>query len=289
LYFQTVFDYQHERVLNGGNGFNLTNIRLTLSGELDEGFGYSMQTNFINSKPILDAMIYHKFSKALRVDVGQFKAPFSSEYLTSDPQLDFVNRSQATINYSPKRQIGFQFRGNIVDELVSVTGGMFNGNGINTTNDDDKFMYVGRVVITPAIGEIAKLSISGNAAYNQVATDAFEGDRITAGGDLKLTVNDFMFYGEIIVENSKPDSGNTLNNLGYQVTAGYYLCKSIQVLGRLDVLEPDDMIGEKNTLAIIGCNYFPTEVTKLQFNYIVNTEQSQIKYNQILLAAQLAF
>ena len=116
-----------------------------------------MQTNFINAKPILDAMIYHKFSQAVRVDVGQFKAPFSSEYLTSDPQLDFVSRSQVTSAYSPKRQIGFQVRGNVIEEAVSVIAGMFNGNGINTTNDDDKFMYVGRVVLTPSIGENAKL------------------------------------------------------------------------------------------------------------------------------------
>jgi phosphate-selective porin len=234
-------------------------------------------------------MIYHKFSKVFRVDAGQFKAPFSSEYLTSDSQLDFVKRSQVTSNYSPKRQIGFQLRGNVVEDAVSVFAGMFNGNGINTTNDDNKFMYVGRIVVTPAIGENAKLSVAGNAAYNEITSKTFEGNRITAGGDLKLTVNDFMFTSEIIVENSKPDSGDTFSNVGYQFTAGYNLSKSVQVLGRLDVLDPDEIIGEKNTLAILGCNYLPTEVTKIQFNYIVNTEQSQLKYNQVLLAAQLAF
>lgn len=289
LFFQTVADYQNERTSGSNNGFSLTNIRLTISGELDEGFGYSMQTNFINSKPILDAMIYHKFSKVIRVDAGQFKAPFSSEYLTSDPQLDFINRSQVTSAYSPKRQIGFQVRGNVVEDAVSVIAGMFNGNGINTTNDDDKFMYVGRVVITPSISENAKLLVSGNAAYNEVTSSAFAGNRITAGGDFKLTVNDFMLAGEFITESSKPDSGETLTNSGLQFTAGYHLSKSVQVLGRYDVLNPDDIIGKKNSLVILGCNYWPTEVTKIQFNYIVNTDQSQLKYNHILLACQLAF
>lgn len=289
LFFQTVVDYQHERTLNGGNGFNLTNIRLTISGELDEGFGYYMQTNFINTKPILDAMVYHKFSKVIRVDVGQFKAPFSSEYLTSDTQLDFVGRSQVTSSYSPKRQIGFQLRGNVVEDAVAVFAGMFNGNGINTTNDDDAFMYVGRVVVNPAISENIKLQVCGNAAYNEVTSTPFNGKRIAAGGDLRLTINDFMLAGELIVENSNPDSGNTFNNTGYQFTLGYNIIKSVQILGRIDVLDPDEVIGEKNTLAIIGCNYWPTEATKIQFNYIVNTEHSQLKFNQVLVATQLAF
>jgi hypothetical protein len=77
--------------------------------------------------------------------------------------------------------------------------------------------------------------------------------------------------------------------MGYQFTAGYNIIKSVQVLGRIDILDPDEMIGEKNTLAIIGCNYLPTEATKIQFNYIVNTEHSQPKFNQVLLATQLAF
>ncbi|QQS34897.1 MAG: hypothetical protein IPM56_11560 [Ignavibacteriales bacterium] len=289
LFFQTVADYQGERILSGGNGFNLTNIRLTISGELDEGFGYSMQTNFINSKPILDAMIYHKFSDAIRVDAGQFKASFSSEYLTSDPQLDFVGRSQATSTYSPKRQIGFQVRANVVEKVLSLVAGMYNGNGINTTNDDDKFMYVGRVVLTPELGENTKLTVAGNAAYNSLTTSAFEGNRITAGGDFRLTVSDLMLSGEFIIESSEPDSGETISNSGLQLTAGYHITKNVQLLGRYDLLNPDDMIGDKNSLAIFGCNYWPTEATKIQFNYIVNTDNSELKYNQILVAGQLAF
>lgn len=289
LFFQTVTDFQHERTLSGTNGFNLTNIRLKISGELDEGFGYSMQTNFINAKPILDAFIYHKFSKVLRIDVGQFKAPFSSEYLTSSTQLDFVKRSQVTSTYSPKRQIGFQVRGDIVSNVVSVFAGMFNGNGINTPNDDGKFMYVGRVLINPAIGEKANLTISGNAAYDDVTSTSFSGKKVTVGADLKLIVNDFMASGEVIIENSKPDSGDTFNNAGYQFTAAYHLTQSVQILGRIDILKPDALLGKKNSLAILGCNYWPTEVTKVQFNYIINTEHTQPKFNQVLLAAQLAF
>jgi hypothetical protein len=60
--FQTVGVFQWERSLPGGNGFSIANMRLSISGELDSGFGYFFQTNFARSPTVLDAMMYYKVS-----------------------------------------------------------------------------------------------------------------------------------------------------------------------------------------------------------------------------------
>lgn len=77
--FQAVGDFQAERNLPGSNGFNISNMRLILSGELDGDFGYVFKTNFSKSPSILDAKVYYKVSPTSIVDIGLFKPPFSIE------------------------------------------------------------------------------------------------------------------------------------------------------------------------------------------------------------------
>jgi hypothetical protein len=94
LLIQAVGDFQVERSFPGNNGFSIANFRLIISGELDGKFGYLLHTNFISGFSILDAKIYYKYSPHFILDVGQFKSPFSKEFLTGAESITFVNRSR---------------------------------------------------------------------------------------------------------------------------------------------------------------------------------------------------
>jgi hypothetical protein len=50
---QFVGDLQPEQNLWGTNGFTIANLRLKVSGNLDHGFGYVVQTKFDRSPAIL--------------------------------------------------------------------------------------------------------------------------------------------------------------------------------------------------------------------------------------------
>ena len=77
-----------------------------LSGELDNGFGYLFQTNFTDWPAILNAQIKYRFSGTVAMSAGQFKAPFSYEFLTYGGSIDFVNRATMVTALAPGRQVG---------------------------------------------------------------------------------------------------------------------------------------------------------------------------------------
>src|SRR5205807_875652 len=104
---------------------------------------------------------WHAIPEA-NIKIGQWKAPFGLEQLTPDTKLFFPERSLPTGAITPERQIGVQIWGkpltNVWPEqkdLVTYYAGIFNGNGRNTTNNDNNnFMYVGRVELLPWRGKV---------------------------------------------------------------------------------------------------------------------------------------
>ncbi|MBU2444062.1 MAG: OprO/OprP family phosphate-selective porin [Bacteroidetes bacterium] len=291
--FQGVFDHQFERTFPGNNGFSLANVRVILSGELDEGYGYYLQTNFVSARPLLDARFYYKIAPYLIFDIGQFKVPFGTEYLISKSAIDFVNRAQ-NVNLIPGRQIGLQVRGDLLKKTLTYKAGVFNGNGTAANaNDNRDFMYVGRLEFKNQLSDCghSKLEVAVNAATTNDAVPApvFSQKRNFAGGDFRLTLNNLFLSGEFIYQNMKQNNGASLNHKGYHLTAGYMVTDKIQLLGRWDSLIPEKSLFTESNFIVLGCNIWPTKATEFQINYIIDTEQSGVKKHQVLINSQLAF
>ena len=93
----------------------------------------------------------------------QFKAPFGLEQLTSDTILLTPERTLVTGALTPERQIGVQLWGKPLSserpaqrDLFSYALGVFNGNGRNTTaNDNNDFMLAARLESTVLAGKIS--------------------------------------------------------------------------------------------------------------------------------------
>jgi len=312
---QTVADLQIERSFPGYSGFNISNFRFRVYGELDNNFGYFVMANFINAVSVLDAKAYYRFSKGLIVDAGLFKSPFSKEFLTPAESIDFVNRSRVVTVLVPARQIGIQARGWISENFPIWYGlGVFNGNGFGTnSNDNNNFLYSGRIAAHPFKNKensADQLEIGINAAYsrddfarisallNPFVFDAlfFNGKRTIFGGDIRLTLNKILVAAEYISADldgmftvlASDDTVGSLKPSGYHLTAGYMLTTKIQLLGRLDSFKTDSNNEISNWL-LLGLNIWPTQATELQFNYTIDTDNSTFKYHQLLINAQVAF
>ena len=128
MLFQVTADFQPERTIIGNNEFYISNARLRILGNLDKSFNYFFQASFVISPILLDASIGYKFSDAFNITAGQFKTPFSKEFLTYAADLDFVNRAQEAALLSPRRDIGFQMSGKFASNLFEYRAGIFNGN-----------------------------------------------------------------------------------------------------------------------------------------------------------------
>lgn len=290
---QVVGDIQPERSLSGNNGFNISNMRISLNGELDRQFGYMLQTNFINSPAVLDAKLYLRLNQNTTLQAGLFKAPFSKEFLVAAESIDMVNRSQVVSQLVPGRQIGMQL--GIKNDVLEVDAGLFNGNGYGDNgNDNNDLMVVGRLTVSPQL-ENAKLEAGLNGAISndrnvRVAGDRFRGQRMLLGGDIRFEQNKLLLAGEYIyaaLDSSGP-AAQEVNPRGFHVTAGYMVIPDHQFLLRWDQFDAD----KRDTVSkylIFGYNYWPTSLTELQLNYLIDTDQSEFNAHQLLINVQVAF
>lgn len=299
--FQSVADFQIERSFGGNNGFNISNMRINIYGELDNGFGYLFKTSVINSPAILDAKMYYRISPGSTIDAGQFKAPFSAEFLIGAGSIDFVNRSQVVTAITPGRQIGVQVRGWAPQNVASYAVGVFNGNSFRDNgNDNGDFLTAARVVLYPKVfGESHasnRLEIGVNTAYSNDKRaslgggflNVFNGKRTLLGGDFRLTKDRLLLSGEMIYARLKFGRTTTVEPTGFHATAGYMITGKSQLLLRWDSFTPDGLQPDSRLL-IVGYNLWPTKATELQVNYIIPTDDGDYKHHQLLVNAQLAF
>ncbi|MGB2958325.1 MAG: porin [Bacteroidota bacterium] len=297
LLLQVGTDFQIERSFPGNNGFNISNARIDVSGELDGGFGYLLQASLTGSPSILDAKAHYRITQQFIVDAGLFKPPFSKEFLTHPGSIDFVNRSQVVTALVASRQIGVQLRGAISGSPVGYGVGVFNGNGFDgNNNDNNDFMYAGRLGISPLLGDSSLLEVGVNGLYSNDKNavigsgvlPSFDGTRLMYGGDVRMMYRDFLLSAEAIVSRLKQRDGRIDEPSGYYVSAGYMLTATSQILLRWDSFSPDGF-GSDSRLLIFGYNLWPTRPTEVQVNYVIPTREAGPKHHQLLLNAQIMF
>lgn len=291
---RNIADFQAERSLPGTNGFYIENFRVKLSGELDDRFGYSLETKLINSPAILDAKLYYEFSPQLKLDFGLFKLPFSSEYLVSEADIDFVYRSQTVNALNVGKQVGVMVSGESNNKLFTYAAGIFNGNKGAKENDNNKFLYVGRITFRPVkANDNETLEIGFSTAQSRdkaviIMDSTFEGDRFLIGGDINFSVSNFQLYSEVIAGRLKSISGSIKKPVGCQVTAGYYFTKKMLLLVRWDSFMENRNL-PFNNLAILGFNIIPSGLFKFQLNYLIPVNDGKIKHHQFLFNTQFSF
>jgi Phosphate-selective porin O and P len=296
---QVVGDYQHADRASGVNGFQVTNLRLKLSGELDGGYGYLLQTNFAASPAILDAELHYRVADAVVLQAGQFKAPFSRELLTGAGDLDLIQRSRVVTALAPGRQLGLELRGRIARGRLEYGAGVFNGNGIGSrTNDDERLLGVARVawwVLGAAPTAARRIELGGNIAYSHdtnvnlgLLGTGFRGRRTVWGGDARYTDRRWLLAGEIVgARLASADSGTT-HPLGWQATAGFRPVPRLQLLFRWDALRSDSLSPDGDIL-LFGIRVWPTGAIQFRVEDLVEVDHPELTRHRLLAGAQLGF
>jgi phosphate-selective porin OprO and OprP len=299
--------------------FRLRRARINLTGEFAEQFDFKIEGEFENSDGIssnrtafsgTDIFVnWHQFPEA-QIKIGQWKAPFGLEQLTPDPSLIIIERSLPTGAITPERQIGVQLWGkpftNVWPEqkdLLTYYAGIFNGNGRNTTiNDNNGFMYVGRLELMPFKGKIFGQNSSLKLGADVLNSRDDTGTNISQS--LNLLVNDdgslspfvlstpaertawsvdawfnlgpFDLIGEYLQEkvhgltfNGEPGIPDFTTN-GYYITAAYFLIpKKLQLATRWEDLNPGQRGNDGIRSITGGLNYYIRgDDLKLMVNYI---------------------
>jgi hypothetical protein len=294
---QVVGDYQHRDRVSGVNGFRVTNFRLKLSGELDGGYGYLLQTNFAATPAILDAELHYQVADALVLQAGQFKAPFSRELLTSAGDLDFIDRSRVVTALAPGRQLGVEARGRLARGRLEYAVGAFNGNGIGAgVNDDARLLGSARLGWW-LLGQDAKaarrLEWGGNVAYSH-DTDvslgplaaSFQGRRTVWGTDVRFTDRVWLLAAELVGARLASVTSGTAHPWGWHATAGLKPTNRLQLLARWDALRSDGM-GPDGDRLVFGLRAWPTGAVQLRLDDVIEVDHPEPSRHRLQAGAQL--
>ncbi|HEY6349856.1 MAG TPA: porin [Candidatus Angelobacter sp.] len=116
-------------------------------------FGILIDGAATNGISLRDLYVTIKPKSEFQVTVGQFKEPFAQELTTAVTNIDFVERSMASLLYpsaaTAYRSPGAQVRGDIDGGVMQYWFGAFNGKGILTNNTTNEPEFIGRLRFYP--------------------------------------------------------------------------------------------------------------------------------------------
>lgn len=308
--------------------FRLRRARIGVSGEYAEHFEFKLEGEFTQSDvglTIRDASGRTLGSNATRtafgatdlfanwstfpefnVKVGQFKAPFGLEQLTSDTKLFTPERSLVTSALTPERQIGVQVWGKPLaavlpeqKDLLTYYAGIFNGTGRNiTVNDNNEFMYAGRLEVqalkTKMLNQETTLKLGANGVTSRDDTGTTissvllenddgslssynlpsRGTREGYGFDAALHAGPFDLMGEYISETVSPRGPEPrfteFTAHGYYVQGSYFVIpKRLQLVTRWETFDPGQAANDDIDSIVAGVNYYiKGDEIKLLANYV---------------------
>jgi len=288
------------------NGFSLRRVRLSVEGTLVKGLTYKIQGDFTRKPMLVDAYLKYKPCNEFAIQIGQFKTPFSIESPINPVNLeifDYGEAIQGLVGYkdvcgvgSLGRDLGIMATGSLFPiegaegikyHIVDYSLGVFNGNGANEKDNNNRKDIVGRLDIHPGL---KALTLSGSlylGKYTNSTDVNCTRNRWAAGAqynDGSLIVRGEYLNGTTGYFNGTVDDNDNLIELyqfsnGYYAEAGYYFKfgkegkehKLMPVL-RYEHFEPGDKDLPNGILGLTnyytaGLNYWPIKSVNLKVDY----------------------
>ena len=299
----------------------LRRARINVSGEFFEDFDFKLEGDFGQGDGLSGSRTafsgtdlfanYHRFPEA-QIKLGQFKPPFGLEQITSDTALYTAERSLPTSALTQDRQVGVALWGRPLTsvmskergDLLEYSVGIFNGSGRNISiNDDDNFMYVGRLAVLPFKSKVGEQPVSMRFGVNAYTSRFAAGTRVSPAGTLRMNQTDgaltafsptnssrgtgwgadYSFnlgafdliaeYLEAKFEAQDKVSFNEFTANGYYIQPSYFLPvmggKKFQVLGRWESFNPGQARNDDIKSVVGGLNYYINgDALKVMLNYV---------------------
>ena len=173
-YIMTQYQYSSQENAES-NSFNVRMARLSLEGRILKDFYWKTQIQFNgntstlgNSPRVVDAFAEWQKYPFFKVKIGQYKRPFTFENPMNPIDQGFMSYAQNVnklAGFSDRvgehasngRDIGLQFQGDFIKNaagrnLVHYQIGVFNGQGINVKDVDQRKDVIGGLWVMPVSG-----------------------------------------------------------------------------------------------------------------------------------------
>jgi phosphate-selective porin OprO/OprP len=293
--------YQGFEQTGVNNAFDLHRARLDAKGNITDKWSYEVYTEFATTTKLLDAYTAYQIADYLKFTAGQFKIPFSYESLTSDSQLEFIDRSQViealagrskdVIGNQNGRDIGAQVSGSFVKlnnrYLFDYTFGVFNGAGYNVTTDNNNHKdIVARFGVHPIKG----LDFGGSLYSGEdipLATTKVPNPVTQARNRYGIDGRYVTGPLSITAEYAHGTDGS-IHRDGWYAQAGYFIIPEIQLVAKYDTYDPNKVVTTDRTKIYTGgFNFVFNKWTKLAVDYLDRREETATKVKNNILEAQL--
>lgn len=233
-----------------------------------------------------DVYVDWKRYPAAQLRIGQFKTPFSFEQIYSDTLIATPERAAAVDRIAVGRQLGLQLSGGLAGKRVTYAVGAFNGNGVNSSsNDDDHFLIAARLGTT--LLERGQLrwrgAVNGYRSEDSraaappeagLANNLFAGTRHAWGVDTQLTTDRLELMAEYLRAHYAPLAAGERDLSGFYLLGSWLLTPKWQGVARY---ERYDGVTSDSEIVTGGVNYLlKGNDVKLQLHLMHSDDGSRV-------------
>ena len=274
-------DTPDSRGTSNNDRFLLRRARLNLTATLANDFSAKIEADFgANSlsagagarAQLTDGYVQWSKYDFANVRVGQFKTPFGFEQLASDTKILTIERSLPSDRLTVSRQIGAAVMGDVVEKKLGYSVGAFNGNGVNTgMNDNDNFMWAGRVSGQAYEGKIAGQSVKLTGGVNGFTSQDAGNHRAGYGADLQATAGPATLQSEWL----RNENDTAAEQAGWALLAGWKFDANWRGVVRYETLDTNTASSADTTTEVwtLGVDYlFSGDDVKLSLNYLLGDQ-----------------
>ena len=317
------------------NSFNLRLVRMSLEGRLLGDFYWKTQiqlngnTATLGSSPrLVDAFAEWQKYKEARIKIGQFKRPFTFENPMNPIDQGFMSYAQNVTKlagFSDRvgehacngRDIGVQLQGDLLPNasgrrLLHYQVGVFNGQGINMKDADQRKDVIGGLWLMPVSGlRIGAFGWTGS--YSRTGT--WEADGQTVSGTRTVSRNRYAISGEwakddwtvrseyihsqgygfkTTYQKDGQQKDCTINTAAGDKADGLYALviapvqkNKVHLKARYDMYRPKAEWSTAKTMYEVGADYCFGKSVKLNLEYAFVNDRSLAKSNYNMVDVQV--
>lgn len=292
------------------NSFNLRIARLALEGRIANDFYWKVQmqingnTSTLGSSPRL-VDLFGEWQKLpfLKVKVGQFKRPFTFENPMHPITQGFMSYSQNVTKLagfsdrtgehaSNGRDIGLQLQGDFLKnaagrELLHYQVGVFNGEGINRKDADNRKDIIGGLWVMPVKG--LRIGAFGWTGSRVIDDKSVEKNRYALSAE--YADHDWTFRTEYIHSQGR----GAVEEAGDKADGFYALCiapvikNKCHVKARYDLYRDRKEWGTAKTNYEIGADYWFNKNLMINLEYARVNDRNLENHNYNLFDVELNF
>lgn len=288
-----------------GDAFTIQNAKLAVSGHVIPEVAYKLEIGphkSPSSSILYDAFVRLEYFSRAKITMGQFKAPFSEEYITSSSEIKTADRALFQGNLTQEYETGVMIDGDVLSSLYYAVA-IGNGRDRSTAENNEATDTYGRLVYKPFKNSdntlLKDLEIGTAVQYGrQPRSGNNEGDRLRNEAMAKYVYKGLTFQSEYVHQVQDRISGlNDVKGQGWYALGAYKFPfkvskynTELEPVFKVEQYDPDTDVGsDRQNMYTLGLTWYLNKYVYIMGNYQFGEEQNEASNNKFILQSQVKF